>query len=178
MQRTTLIIFSISIAAFVAAVALVVWLQLASAAMGNELSSMLQTIRDRQQNEQEQRVLADLLASTASERSELQTRLIQGETGVIQFLSRIDQTALRLGVDLETSELDVVPQGRAPYDELSIRYSFSGSETSVRALVRAFETVPYAKSVRSLDLTKEVEAVSGRTTVTGSIELVLSMIPS
>lgn len=142
----------------------------------SKLQTTLETIANEQEVASDQRTLSALLESTADDRGILESRIIQGESGTITFLSEIDDFAASQNITLITSSLDVALQARKPYDSLDISYNVSGSEVSIKKFIKLLETMPYSSEVVQLSFVRTVDEVTGVREANANIAVRISMI--
>ena len=120
--------------------------------------------------------MMSLLESSKVSRATLQKFFIT-ENDTISFLASIEAAAKKIGVELKTNELAVIPSesknGVNNVQALAISVSFQGSESAVKKFLVLLEHIPYHTMMPKVTL-------SGNPTEdvwSGSVQLRLTLLP-
>ncbi len=116
------------------------------------------TLRDRvsaiayeKAQEKERYETERLLEETKDERAELSS-IVLTEESVIDFITSIENIAGSSGLNFKTQTITPEATKDKNFDELSIKFNFSGSRSSVEYMMSVFETVPYHSYIRELSI--------------------------
>jgi hypothetical protein len=139
------------------------------------LEDVLQSLANEAALNRDQEILLELLSTTQIERETLNSYIINGDAGTIAFLSDMDAFAAARDLDLTTENLQVVAQGRAPFNALTMTYQVKGSEASVQSFLAALETLPYASEISRVELIRVNEADGSQPQTQGRITIAISV---
>lgn len=139
---------------------------------GDELVHEVKVVADSDAQEQVNREVSLLGASTQDERMALTTYLLTEEE-TITFLGTIEQTALEQGVVLATESLKVT-KGTDVFDTLVISFSVEGLKANVYNMLHLLETLPYHAYVTKTSFSNTT--TNGVVSVKGPIELTISLL--
>jgi len=149
------------------------WLWVTTDVAGEKLMERLQTIKDKQAFESEQRELDEIIASSQEERALLGTFILEDENDTIDVLSQFEEIARQQGVAFTTEELNVIETDNR-YNKLSMKLQVVGAEEHVLHLVRMLEVVPYHGNISSLNLARATSD-AGVATLSANITLLLTI---
>lgn len=122
------------------------------------------------QNEMDQ-----LLTDTAEQRGKLFSLVLNNDDrSVVDFLSQLDSWETELGVQLDTSSLEVAVGGKDKYDSLVVQMNIAGDETQVFNMIKLLENMPYKAEIKNLSITR---ANSKKGEMTVSLVLAVTMLP-
>lgn len=141
--------FSLSMLFFVAAVTAYVVLAILLSRQQVALENTLTKIAEQKSLDNQFASLSEVVTESEVDRGYLAGRVIDGQAGVVEFLSEIDQLARAFGVTLETSELKAEKDEKAPLGNLAVSVQVSGGVEAVNRVMYALELLPYAKEFTS-----------------------------
>lgn len=124
-------------------------------AEGTKLETTITQISEYAAKETAYTKMMDLLESTKENRTTLEQFFIT-ENDTISFLTGIETAAKKIGVELKTNELAVVPavtkDGVTVPAVLMINFSFTGQEGAVKKFLVLLEHVPYQTVMPKISL--------------------------
>lgn len=147
---------------------LVFWIYTVHSA-GRELESRVALIAEGNAKVRMHNELSRIIDETEAERSALGNHVLT-HAKTSSFLTEIESLGTSFGVELSTQSLKVV-ENDTIFDELTIEFTFEGSDQAARQMLRTFETLPYDSKVASVVVTRGEDG-----TVTGSVKIVLSLL--
>lgn len=136
---------------------------------GKKLMAQQQLMANQEVQTQSYVALEKLLSISAEQRTAMHTYVLT-EDETIEFLSNIERIAPEQGVELITGSLNVASS--SAFSLLKVQYSIKGETTAVERMLAILETLPYASSLTSLDITRGSTEGSG---VTSQVELAVTL---
>lgn len=104
-----------------------------------------------------------------SETEVLESLVLQSESDTVGLLTFVDELARRTGVTIAATELKVVKNSEANFDNLSAAFSLRGDEESVEETIKLFELLPYRSYIETLSLTRGPAAAEAHLVVMVSV---------
>jgi len=92
-----------------------------------------------------------LMEETKTEREAL-SYFVLTEESVIDFITNIEAIASSLQLDFRTETISPEETKDKNFDELSMKFIFSGPKMSVEKMISVFETIPHHSYIRDLSL--------------------------
>ena len=117
------------------------------------LTEALQTLANQAAVEKAFLSLSQVLASSAAERAEIESYVVSGEQGTIDFLTEIENLAARYQVTMTGTTLKTGTSEALASPIISVSFSFSGPRTLTESYLLALEALPYASYADNLSLT-------------------------
>jgi hypothetical protein len=142
MTKKTSTTLGISVTIFVSMTAILIYAYSAVSAKGTEVTTLKQTLAEQRVKQDAARSVAIVMESTTDARAELADYFVT-EKDTISFIAEIEDTARRMGVKLETTNLAIIPKKDAEAAKLKTSFSIEGSQLAVESFVRALESLPY-----------------------------------
>lgn len=116
-----------------------------------KLRDRVQAIATDKAQEEERYETERLLEETQDERAAL-SYFVLTEGSVINFITDIEKIAASLGLEFNTQTITPEETKDKNFDELSMKFSFSGTQSSVEKMISVFETIPHHSYIRELNL--------------------------
>jgi hypothetical protein len=150
MTKKTTTTFTIAAFYFIGVFAVLLYAYIAVSAKRHEAITLRQTIAEQKSKQVTADMVETAMTNTAAERTELNSYFL-AEKDTISFIANIETLATKVGVNLETTGLDVVkPADGRP--ELKTSFQVSGSKLAVLRFLTALETLPYHGRIPTLRL--------------------------
>lgn len=92
-----------------------------------------------------------LMEDTKTEREAL-SYFVLTEESVIDFITNIEAIASSLQLDFKTQTISPEETKDKNFDELSMKFIFSGPKLSVEKMISVFETIPHHSYIRDLSI--------------------------
>ncbi len=141
-----------------------------------EVSERMQTIADEQAVLKEQAQLASIITKTETDRAALSTYVLQGDDGTVTLLSKVDDVADQLGVELTTNALSVEDVKDSQFDVLLLTFGLNGVERDVKKMITLLENIPYANEITQMEMRRVVDRTTGLPQMQGTISLRVSIV--
>ena len=142
----------------------------------SRVTERMQTIADEQAVLREQAQLASIITDTEADRAALSSFVLQGDDGTVALLSKIDDIAAKLQIELVTESLTVSDVKDSQFDELLLTISLDGAERDVRTMVSFLETIPYASEITQMEMQRSVDRTTGRNLLSGIMSMRISIV--
>jgi len=159
-KTTKYFIAAILLLLFSSTLTVYLWLDLEERAA--ILANNAQILRDQSLLSSEEIKLREALLVSENERLELNSLVIEGESGAVDLLSDLDIMATNLGVELSIDQLNVIETNETGFDELQIQISVTGNDQTVFNMIRILENLPYSSQVARVDLERNSESQLSR----------------
>lgn len=132
-------------------------------AQSNALVGALQTLANEAAVERAYTSLSEILDSSAVEREQIESYVVDGEAGTITFLTTVEDLAAQYGVELSGTTLETAEHETLGTPIIVVTFSFAGPRAGTEAYLMALETLPYASYLEraSLITTTRDDAVPG-----------------
>ena len=170
--KKTKIIFVVSIICFLVSVGGVYMLWSTIKNQGEALAQKANELALFEAQNKSYRDLEQLVNDTQSQRTQLQEYLLT-EDQTIDFLSKIENLADSLAIDLSTDALKV-QDTEGPFDTLLISYRIEGMKTRVDTLIQMLETLPYQAGLSNLSF--QYDFKDGVSVTTGTFTLAITLV--
>lgn len=142
---------------------------------GAALLSSMQATADAQARELRYADLEDSVGAIVADEAAMRKFILNGERDTVTFLSTVDDLAAGLGVVLTTERLEVRTEEGRPFDSLDISFKIEGSESAVMQLIALLETIPYHSFVRSVEVQKSVNELTGVVSIESTLTLTVTI---
>jgi hypothetical protein len=86
------------------------------------------------------------------EREHLGAYFLRQSSDSIDFLNKVEELAPQAGVDLKTEMLEDIADKKTGTKWISVKFSFSGTQTDVERFVEILERLPYFSQVTAVSL--------------------------
>ena len=139
---------------FLASIAVLGWFIFQIVHTGQLLTQRVEAIAGMNASLKTNAELEQLMGETAQER-EVLAGLILTEEDTSVFLTRIEQIASEVGVELATRSLTVIEREEETYDLLSLSLQIEGSHDRVLTMLEVLEVLPYHSVVDGLRFTHD-----------------------
>lgn len=126
---------------------------------GQVLKEQIVTLEAQRSQDASFHRLLRLADETAIDREQLQTYYLEREGDSIDFLSRVESTAPKAGVHLETNELSLVEEKGQEGAWVSASFTFSGDKQAVQRFVQILETLPYVQRLVNVTMKAQSPAL-------------------
>lgn len=146
----SIVVVAITLSLVALAVFVVLWLQLSDTR--EQLSEQIASLQTERQQEEDRVQLQRTANETADEREMLAGYFLAKESESIDFLNYIESVAPQAGVQLSTTDLQVVEGESETVDWLQVNFKYDGTREAVLRFTEVLETAPYISSLESVNM--------------------------
>ena len=116
------------------------------------LSDALETLASDASVERAFTSLSEVLTNSAAEREEIESYVVSGEQGTIEFLTTVESLAEQYRIELNGTALNTATSDTFKTPIIVVTFAFTGPRTLAESYLLALEKLPYASYVEEVSI--------------------------
>lgn len=116
-----------------------------------ELRDRVSAIAYSKAQQEERYETQRVLEETKEERAQL-SQFVLTENSVVDFITGLETQANALGLEFNTQAITPEETKDPLFDELSMKFNFSGSQVMVERMIAILETIPHLSYIRDISI--------------------------